>query len=68
MKITNPIMINALKSGKACRIPTMPKHVFLKSDGKRLYIEDWGEDMGCFKPFISALESDDWYIANEEIE
>lgn len=70
MRITNRRIILALKNGLAIRTPDMPRHVFLKLDSneKRLYISDWGQDMGEFKPYIQALEDNTWYIANEEID
>lgn len=68
MKLTNSKIILALKNGASIRLPDMPAHVFLKLDrnGKRLYISDWGQDMGEFKPYIQALEDDGWYVVKEE--
>lgn len=70
MKLSNKRIILALKNGNAARTPNMPAHVFLKLDrnGERLYISDWGQDMGEFKPYIQALEDNTWYVANEERE
>jgi len=67
MLLTNKKILLALKNGGAIRVPNMPKHVFLKLDRneKRLYISDWGQDMGEFKPYIQALENNKWYIADE---
>jgi hypothetical protein len=67
MKLTNKKITDALKNNGAIRTNNMPAHVFIKADGNRLYISDWGQDMGLFKPTLKGLEAD-WHIANEETE
>ena len=68
MLLTDKRLLLALKNGNAIRLPDMPAHVFLKLDknDKRLYISDWGQDMGEFKPYLQAFEDNRWYVANEE--
>lgn len=68
-KLTSKEIIKALKKGEhiGCH-GGFPRYVYLcmRSNGE-LFIKDWGQDMGEFKPNIKMLETDSYYNAEHEV-